>query len=337
MPSALQSYQTALRDPLFYQLQKRLIDFVYLFKKRLPCYTKEELYFPGVKVENVVVDKLITYFDEYLMDMSNAVVLNEEEMKKASSDMNFFVRKIRLNHQPFKVSVDVMSDKSVDCVVRMFLGPKEDQFGNMLDINDNRINFVEIDSFVYKLTGGKNTITRKSGDMNNLVPDRIMTRDMFTNLETIRENKLPTLMKNHKTGFPTRLLLPRGKAGGMKMLLYVIVSPLRMMENADLSMFESKNCESCMNCRWAALLDKMPLGFPLDREIDVPNFYTSNMKFVDVMIFHKKQTCDMKMRWDRWVLRDYNLMNRMPMQSETYSLDNEMNMKTNSNQLNYQH
>ncbi|PCC98780.1 hypothetical protein CO192_13940, partial [Halopseudomonas pelagia] len=84
--------QTALRDPIFYQLQKRLCDLMILFKKRLPCYTRDELYFPGVKVDNVVVDKLVTYFDDYLMDMTNAVTYTDDEWRKTTSDIVFFVR-----------------------------------------------------------------------------------------------------------------------------------------------------------------------------------------------------------------------------------------------------
>jgi hypothetical protein len=92
-PTVLDHYQTALRDPIFYKLQKRLVDMVYLFKMRLPCYTREELYFPGVKIDNIVTDKMVTYFDDYLMDMTNAVTLTEDEHKKTTSDMKFFVRK----------------------------------------------------------------------------------------------------------------------------------------------------------------------------------------------------------------------------------------------------
>ncbi|KAI5630886.1 hemocyanin, copper containing domain-containing protein [Phthorimaea operculella] len=137
MPTVLDMYQTALRDPVFYMLQKRLCDFVWLFKKRLPSYTKEDLLFPGVKIDKIVVDKMVTYFDDYFMDMTNAVTLTEDEMKKGHSDMKFLVRKRRLNHYPFKVTLDVMSDKAADCVVRIFLGPKEDHMGRVIDINKN--------------------------------------------------------------------------------------------------------------------------------------------------------------------------------------------------------
>nr|AAB86646.1 moderately methionine rich hexamerin precursor [Hyalophora cecropia] len=327
-PTVLDSYQTALRDPVFYQLQKRLVNIVQLFKKRLPCYTKEELYFPGVKIENVVVDKLLTYFDDYFMDMTNAVTLSEEEIKKASASMGFLVRKRRLNHEPFKVSLEILSDKAVDCVVRIFMGPKEDQLGRLIDINKNRLNFVEMDSFVYKLTTGKNTIVRKSSDMHNLVPDRMMTSDLWKKVESITDMRdlFVKDLKNYFTGFPTRLLLPKGSVSGLPMVMYVMVSPLKLVDNVDMSaMLDPTSKALSFDFRSTVLMDKMPLGFPLDRYIDVTNFYTSNMKFVDVTIFHKNQSCDMKMRWDKWVLKSYNLASKTPIESNTYFVDTDLN------------
>lgn len=301
-------------------LQKRLCDLILLFKRRLPSYTKEDLYFPGVKVDNVVVDKLTTYFDDYLMDMTNAVVLTEDELKKTRSDMKFLVRKRRLNHHPFTVTIDVLSDKAVDCLVRIFLGPKQDHLGRLLDLNKNRKNFVELDTFLQKLNTGKNTIVRKSVDMHNLVRDRMHTRDFWNKLESVTDMRdlLVKDLKNYHTGFPTRLLLPKGRVGGMKMLLYVVVTPLRPVDNADTSLLDTNHRDIHKDFRSTVMLDKMPLGFPLDRHIDIANFFTPNMKFLDVIIFHKTQVCDMKIRWNRWVLKNYDMVDFNRFNSDTY-------------------
>ncbi|CAK1586873.1 unnamed protein product [Parnassius mnemosyne] len=326
-PTVLDMYQTALRDPIFYQLQKRLCNLLILFKARLPSYTREELYFPGVKIDNVVVDKLVTYFDDYLMDMTNAVTLNDEELKKTTSDMLFFVRKRRLNHQPFKVTLDILSDKTVDCVVRLFLGPKEDQFGRLIDLNLNRVNFVELDSFLYKLNTGKNTIVRNSIDMHNLVRDRVMTRDLWKKLESVTDMRdlLMKDLRNYHTGFPTRLLLPKGRVGGMNFLLYVIVTPLKLVDNIDISILDTNRKDLVVDFRSTVLLDKMPLGYPFDREIDITKFFTPNMKFVDVMIFHKKEVCDMKSWWDRWVMKDYNMADQTFIGTDNYFVGVDIN------------
>ncbi|KAJ2945580.1 hypothetical protein O0L34_g404 [Tuta absoluta] len=327
MPTVLDMYQTALRDPVFYMLQKRLCDFVWLFKKRLPSYTKEDLLFPGVKIDKIVVDKMVTYFDDYFMDMTNAVMLTEDEMKKGNSDMKFLVRKRRLNHYPFKVTLDVMSDKAADCVVRIFLGPKEDHMGRVIDINKNRMNFVEIDTFLYKLVTGKNTIVRDSMDMHNLVRDRMMTRDLWKKIEGMTDfrDMLMKDLRNYHTGFPTRLLLPKGRVGGMKMMLYCIVTPLRLVDGVDLNILDVNRKDMMTDFRSTVLLDKMPLGFPLDRHIDVARFFVPNMKFVDVMIFHKKMMCDMKTRWERWVLKNYRMMDMNRFDMDTYFVDVDIN------------
>ncbi|XP_061719358.1 basic juvenile hormone-suppressible protein 2-like [Cydia pomonella] len=327
VPSILDQYQTALRDPVFYKLQKRLVDLVVLFKRRLPCYTKDDLLFPGVKIDNIVVDKLVTYFDDYLMDMTNAVTLTDEEMKKTNSDMVFMVRKRRLNHQPFKVTIDVLSDKTVDCVVRIFLGPKEDHLRRLIDINRNRLNMVELDSFLYKLNNGKNTIVRDSREMHNLVRDRIMTRDLWKKIDGITDMRdlLVKDLRNYMTGFPTRLLLPRGHVGGMKMMLYCIVTPLRLVDNMDLTLLDPNRKDLVMDFRSTVLLDKMPLGFPFDRHIDVTKFFTPNMKFVDVMIFHKRQDCDMKTRWNRWVLKHYDMVHMTSIDDDKTFVDADIN------------
>lgn len=330
VPTVLDQYQTVLRDPIFYMLQKRICDMVILFKRRLPSYTTEELFFPGVKIDNVMVDKLVTYFDDYLMDMTNAVIMTDDEVKKTTSDMKFLVRKRRLNHQPFKVTVDVMSDKAADCIVRIFMGPKEDHLGRLIDINRNRLNFVEIDSFMYKLVTGKNTIVRNSMDMHNLVRDRMYTRDLWKKLDTVTDMKdlMMKDLRNYHTGFPTRLLLPKGRVGGMKMMFYVIVTPMRLVDNVDITTIMDTNRKDLYkDFRWTVLLDKMPLGFPLDRHIDVGKFFTPNMKFVDVKVFHKTMMCDMKMRWDRWVMKNYNMITKTPIESDTYFVDVDITNK----------
>ncbi|CAH2239996.1 jg3424 [Pararge aegeria aegeria] len=322
MPSVLDSYQTALRDPVFYQLQKRLCYLFMLYKMRLPSYTHEDLFFSGVKIDNIVVDKLVTYFDDYFMDMTNAVTLNQEELHKTRSDMIFYVRKRRLNHQPFKVVFDIQSDKAVDSVVRIFLGPKVDHLGRLMDLNKNRVNFVELDSFLYKLNTGKNTITRNSYDMHNLVRDRIMTRDLWKKIDTITDVKdlLIKDLRNYHTGFPTRLLLPKGHVGGMKMMLYIIVTPLKMVDGVDIGILDTNRKDLFVDFRSTVLLDKMPLGFPFDRHIDLTKFFTPNMKFVDVFIYHKKQVCDMKTHWDRYVLKNYDLVDRTTV-LDNYNVD----------------
>lgn len=136
VPSALEQFETALRDPIFYQFYKRITYYFLQYKSNLPEYTYTQLNYPGVKVESVSVDKLYTYFDSFDFEITNALYVNEEEFEKDS--FRVIAKQYRLNHQPFNYKINVVSDKSEPVVVRVFLGPKYDEQGNEIPINDNR-------------------------------------------------------------------------------------------------------------------------------------------------------------------------------------------------------
>jgi len=51
IPSVLEHFETAMRDPVFYQLYKRVIKNYYAYQARLPHYTYDELNFKGVNID----------------------------------------------------------------------------------------------------------------------------------------------------------------------------------------------------------------------------------------------------------------------------------------------
>ncbi|XP_052741115.1 basic juvenile hormone-suppressible protein 1-like [Bicyclus anynana] len=288
IPTALDMYSTCLRDPLFWRIMKRITENAVLFKKYLPKYTKDELDFPGVKVERIFTDKLVTFMDDYDLDITNALYLDSTEMQKKKSDYTYVARMRRLNNHPFKVTIEVMSDKAVDAVVRVFYGPKYDCMGRLLNFNDKRLDMVEIDSFIYKLDTGKNTIVRKSIEMHDVIGDRPWTRRILDN--TIENTGSVDRVVNsywYKTrlGLPHRMLLPLGHYNGLPMQFFVIVTPVRtglLLPTVDINIMKDRH-----TCRWSSCYDTMALGFPFDREIDHTKFFTNNMKWVDVLVYRK--------------------------------------------------
>ncbi|XP_049872716.1 basic juvenile hormone-suppressible protein 1-like [Pectinophora gossypiella] len=322
IPTALDMYTTCLRDPVFWRILKRIQDCFVLFKKMLPVYTRDEFDFPGIKVEGITTDKLVTFMDEYDVDITNAMWLDDAELKKKHSDMVFIGRKRRLNNHPFKVTIDVVSDKAVDAVVRIFLGPKFDCMGRLIGINDKRMDMFEIDSFLYKLDTGKNTIVRNSMEMHNVIGDRPMTRMIWDKVMDTT-GVVSGRMVDHwwfksRVGFPHRLLLPLGMLGGMHMQLFVIVTPVRkglVLPMIDIDMMKDRRV-----CYFTTCIDTMPLGFPFDRHIDVTKFFTPNMKFHDVKIYRKDLTTmnavkdvdmtDMVMKRDDLTMLDSDMMVR---------------------------
>jgi hypothetical protein len=95
----------------------------------------------------VDVGKLITYYDNFDIDLDNAVNV---QVPEDGQYIDYRARQTRLNHKPFTYSIIVTSDKSTDVYVRVFLGPKYDYLGREYNINDRRHYFVEIDRFPYK-------------------------------------------------------------------------------------------------------------------------------------------------------------------------------------------
>jgi hypothetical protein len=73
LPSVMQHFETSMRDPMFYMLYKRIVMYMIQYKNHLPQYSFKELSFDGVKIMDVNVDKLMTYFDYFDSDISNGM------------------------------------------------------------------------------------------------------------------------------------------------------------------------------------------------------------------------------------------------------------------------
>ncbi|XP_045500192.1 arylphorin subunit alpha-like [Colias croceus] len=270
LPSALDFYQTSLRDPVFYQLYSKILKYFIEFKKYLAPYTQEVLHYAGVKINDVKVDKLVTYFDYYDFDVNNAVCLSQEELK--SSNFPFYVvRQPRLNHKPFSVSVDVKSDAEGEAVFKIFLGPKYSSQGYPISLEDNWMNFVELDWFVQKLSKGQNKIERKSSDFYYVRQDSAPVREV---LKMLGEGKVPVDMSVKPGAFPERLVLPKGNKGGYPFQIFVVAYPYQQ---------SAKQVESIK----VFANDNKPLGYPLDRPVNEVYFKQPNMFFEDVHVYHE--------------------------------------------------
>lgn len=302
IPSVLEHFETSMRDPIFYQLYKRIINYYWTFNGHLPTYTYDDLMFDGVKIESVVVDKLVTYFDTFYSDITNVVDIEEYDDTYTKTDMYTFGRKThymgkdvvikakqyRLNHKPYNVRVNVMSDKTQKAVLKMFLGPKYNEFGvEYTSINENRQNFVELDYFVVDLVSGMNTIERNCQEFNRFTRDYTTYYDLYKDvmLSTKSEMKFAYDKYGKHCGFPWRLMLPKGMKGGMVFKMYFIVVPYtEPMATITADMWdETVNCYS-----FDQLVDRRSLGFPFDRKINEIYWYTPNMYNYDVTIYHEQ-------------------------------------------------
>jgi hypothetical protein len=302
VPSTFMHYETSMRDPGFYQMYKFLLRFYWHYLDNLKPYTKEELTFDGVKIEDVEIDKLITYFDKFDADITNVVDVDHYDEKTATDLYKFgrhanydghdFVvkaRQYRLNHLPFNIKLTVDSKKAQKATVKVFIGPKYDFYGKKIDIMTNRKNFYELDYFLIDLVAGKNVITRNSNDFSWYVSDRTTTFELYKKLfqATTSDYKFPLDMTEAHCGFPNRLMLPKGKKGGMPFQFFFFVAPFHEPAVPRFTGFDQT--VSCGVGSGARYLDDTGFYYPLDRTIDIKNWYVDNMYFFDTTIHHKTE------------------------------------------------
>ncbi|KAI5630687.1 hemocyanin, ig-like domain-containing protein [Phthorimaea operculella] len=268
VPSALMFYQTSLRDPVFYQLYSKILKYFVEYKKWLEPYSHEKLNFPGVKINDVHVDKLVTYFDFFEYDITNGIYKSNEEIK--TDDTRYLVRQPRLNHKPFTVSIDIKSEFEGEASFKIFLGPKYDGNGFPIGLENNWMNFVELDWFKYKLTKGENKVVRNSEDFFNFKEDSVPMTELYKYLD---QGKVPKGMSEEFESMPSRLMLPKGTAGGFPYQLYVVVYPYEPLAPE----FKEYSSE---------IIDNKPFGYPFDRPIEHEYYFVQpNMYFEDVKVY----------------------------------------------------
>ncbi|KAA0845181.1 hypothetical protein JYU34_001833 [Plutella xylostella] len=267
-PIVLKHYQTALRDPVFFQLYKRILYYFLQYKQYLEPYTRETLEFTGVKINDVKVDDLVTYFDYFSFNVSNAAFYSKEELTNVP--YSYLVRQARLNHKAFDVKIEVKSDIAADAMVKIFMAPKYDSNGYPITLEDNWMNFFQLDFFKTKLNQGKNDIVRNSEDFFYFKEDSVSTNELYRYLDN---GKVPTDMSEYYFLLPNRLMLPKGTHSGFPFQFFVMVYPYVPAQDAG----DYKNY----------ILDNKPFGYPLDRPVDELYFYQPNMYFQDVFIKHE--------------------------------------------------
>ncbi|CAG4955901.1 unnamed protein product [Parnassius apollo] len=270
LPTALDFHQTSLRDPVFYQLYSRILKYCNQYKEYVPTYTKDVLHYTGVKINDVKVEKLVTFFDYFDSDVTGVLYFSPEQLKTNKFTL-YKVRQPRLNHKPFTVTVDVKSHVKGDAVFKIFMGPKYNGDGYPISLEDNWMNFVELDYFVKKLKVGQNNIERSSTDFLFFNEDSVPTTEIYKLLE---QGKVPAHMSTESGFMPSRLMLPKGTKGGFPYQFFVMVYPYHATKN-----------ETKPTGRFS--FDNKPYGYPFDRPVNEAHFMQPNMYFEDVFVYHE--------------------------------------------------
>lgn len=279
VPSSLQMYSTSMRDPMWYRLFSKIMNFYYRYEQRLPTYRKDDLAYNGIKIESVNMDKLMTYFEYYDALINNAVTV--ENMKDGRS-FNIKARQYRLNYRPFTYRFNVNSDKEAKMYVRIFLGPA-DNFANEYEyFRKNYFNYFQLDRFVVNLKPGMNNIDRRSSESPFMREDRTPADNFYKRIQRAIEGSEPFTYTDRQLGFPARLMLPAGRPEGQRYRMFFFMYPYGENKAFDIPAFGR------------FYDDGRPFGFPLDRPMapwfmDLPNAY-----WKDITIYNMRDEREMR-------------------------------------------
>lgn len=279
-----------MRDPMFYVFYKRLSTFYDAFVNTKPSYKKSDLAFDGVKFTNVEMDKLLTHFDMFTADVTNVIDIPKDSKDNIKSEVYFKAQVPRLNHVPFTVKIKLDSTVAQKAVFMMFVGPKYDSYGNEISFNANRNNFWELDRWLVDLVAGENAVERKSTDFTWFVKDRTSYFELYKNLMTAINGgeKFPLDMSEAHCGFPSRLMLPRGRVGGYPVQFFFMAVPYKAPTVERFTGFDPTI--SCGVGSGSRYLDVMPFGFPFNKKFGYHFETLDNMFFYDTFVYHKMNT-----------------------------------------------
>nr|CCA94920.1 hemocyanin subunit f [Euphrynichus bacillifer] len=283
-PGVMSDTSTALRDPIFYRYHRFVDNIFQEYKISLPHYQKKDLDFPGVKVVNVTVNAKVpnvinTFLKESQLELSHGITL------KGSVKVSYH----HLDHDPFTFSIGVenTSGEVKNATVRVFLGPKYDELGNRILLNEQRRFFIELDKFRATLEPGKTIITHKSSD-SAVTIDRTPTFEDLQKGDVVNE----TNSEFCSCGWPQHMLIPRGNHRGMDFQLFVMLTDWDEDHvGPKTDAFICADAVSYCGAKDDRYPDKKAMGFPFDREITAHgpvDFATPNMSFTDIKIQFKE-------------------------------------------------
>lgn len=265
---------TAMRDPLFWRINKKIVQLINNALNVLPTYTRNELYFPGVEVRNVEIKKMMTSFDNFQFDVTDS-------LKTATANTTFQVKIVqpRLNHKPFTIKLNVSSLVTKKAFVKIYLGPK--MMPGELALKKHL--FVLLDMFELSLKRGSNVVSRSSEQMSSFSDDFMSLRTLKKKVEDAEFglDALPLHTVESQIGYPSRLILPKGLSEGLPLQMFVFVAPFtKSTIGASTSM---ANIE--LN---TAILSP---GYPFDLPIETRQLFGLPNAFVkDIIVTHKSES-----------------------------------------------
>nr|WMS58702.1 hemocyanin [Rimicaris kairei] len=280
-PGVMEHFETSTRDPGFFSLHKYMDNIFREHKDSLAPYTKEQLEFTGVSVDNIGVDGVLeTFLEDFEYSLINAV---DDTTDIDDVEISTYIS--RLNHKPFNFVLDISNNKGAEALatIRIVAWPTKDNNGVQFSFNEGRWSHIELDKFWVKLTPGANHIVRKSSDSAVTVEDVPSFKTLMDRAEAALSSggDLDLHEFESATGIPNRFLLPKGNENGLEFTLVVFVSDGaadaaidNLHENKAFIHYGSKGVYP----------DKRPHGYPFDRRVDDERIFHEISNFGETIV-----------------------------------------------------
>lgn len=255
----------AMRDPLFYRWHKYIDDIIQEYKNMLPAYGDLELGFQGVEITAAHVQSEIGSSANSLFTFMEASTIRIQSLDLQANPVGGVnVHYDRLNHIPFTYHFNIRSAQRSQGIVRIFLIPAGIRLPTHTDVTQVAI---EMDRFLVQLRTGNNYFKRESSRSPFITKSPLPLGELQDRLlqGSVTEDEFNWA----GCGWPESMVLPRGREGGMRFRMYIMISRILPGDRAMTANWESLRYSSWSWCgvrrNQGDVPDSRPMGFPLDR------------------------------------------------------------------------
>ncbi|CAG9788675.1 unnamed protein product [Diatraea saccharalis] len=269
--STLDHYLTTVRDPIFWRINKKIVELIDNALKVLPGYTRKDLHFPGVEILNIETKKLMTSFESFQFDVTDSL-----KTIHANTTFQVKIAQTRLDHKTFTMKLNISSLVTQTGLVRIYIGPKTmpGEFVTKKNL------FVLIDKFKFNLKRGINIISRSSDEMTCFSKDFISLRVLRKKVEDAEFGleSLPSQDIDRQIEYPSRLVLPKGWPEGLPLQVFAFIAPLT----------KSSLSGSYLTGNMDYNTPILSAGYPFDLNVDENQMFNlPNALLKDIAVTHK--------------------------------------------------
>ncbi|XP_046807186.1 larval serum protein 1 gamma chain [Lucilia cuprina] len=279
-PTVLQYYETMLRSKEFYQYAEIIINLFKSLKSNFEPYKPQDVQSIGVSINEVEITELKTYFEIVDTDVTNLLRTSDSYFEgKLFWFKTLLARQPSLQHQPFKLQLNITSDKPQSVLVRTFLA--RDCQATEVPCSSS-IEMFQLDTFVNTLAAGFNIIERESKDFYGYMLPSLTYSELyhFTQLALNEEYQFPFNITLGNCRFPHHLKLPKGlEVKGLPVKFVFIVTSYNYRFHKGFNL-------DCDFSSGILAFDDMPPGFPFDREISESILMNDNVLIKNMKIYH---------------------------------------------------